>query len=72
MFIKKNYLSINKIKIKHGFFTRLNGLSKNNFNSLNCSISNGDNKKIVLKNRSIAMKNLHLEKINYIDVCDFH
>jgi len=72
MFIKKNYLSIKKIKIKHGFFTRLNGLSKKNFNSLNCSISNGDDKKIVLKNRSIAMKNLHLEKKKLILIKQTH
>jgi len=72
MCIKKNYLSINKIKIQHGFFTRLNGLSKNNFNSLNCSISNGDNKKIVLKNRSIAMKNLNLEKKKLVLIKQTH
>ena len=72
MFIKKNYLSIKKIKIKHGFFTRLNGLSKKNFSSLNCSISDGDNKKIVFKNRSIAMKNLHLEKKKLVLVKQTH
>ena len=54
MFLKKNYLSIKKISIKHGFFTRLEGLSKKQFKSLNCSISNGDNKKVVFKNRLIA------------------
>ena len=72
MFIKKNYLSIKKIKIKHGFFTRLNGLSKKNFSSLNCSISDGDNKKIVFKNRSIAMKNLHLEKKKLVLIKQTH
>ena len=61
MLLRKNYLFIKKSSIKHGFFTRLNGLSKKEFNSLNCSISNGDNKKNVFKNRSIAMKNLNLD-----------
>ena len=60
--LNENYFSIKNCSIKHGFFTRLNGLSKQNYKSLNCSISNGDNKKIVLKNRLIAMKNLDLGK----------
>ena len=61
MQLNKNYFSIKKInnkKIKHGFFTRLNGLSKKQFKSLNCSLSNGDNQKLVYKNRLLAMKNL--------------
>ena len=31
---------------------------KKNYNSLNCSFSNGDEKKLVYKNRIIALKNL--------------
>ncbi len=72
MFIKKNYLSIKESSIKHGFFTRLDGLSNNNFKSLNCSISNGDNKKIVFKNRLIAMKNLDLDKKKLILINQTH
>ena len=62
MYLKKNYFCIKNSKIKHGFFTRLNGLSKKNFRSLNCNISNGDDKEVVLRNRSIAMTNLNLDK----------
>ena len=62
MYLKKNFFFIKNSKIQHGFFTRQNGFSKKKFRSLNCSISNGDNKKIVLKNRSIAMTNLNLDK----------
>ena len=72
MFLKKNYLSIKKISIKHGFFTRLEGLSKKQFKSLNCSISNGDNKKVVFKNRLIAMKKLNLDKKKMILIKQTH
>ena len=43
MFLK-NFFFIKKIPTKHGFFTRLNGLSKKKFKSLNCSSSNEDDK----------------------------
>ena len=46
-FYSKNY---SKYKIKFGFFTRFGGISKNNYYSLNCSLSSGDNKKLVKKN----------------------
>ena len=61
MFLK-NFFYIKKSHIKHGFFTSLNGLSKKEYKSLNCSTSNNDDKKIVLENRLIAMKNLNLNK----------
>jgi len=60
MSLKKNYFSIKNCSVKHGFFTRLGGLSKKKFKSLNCSISNDDNKKFVFKNRLIAMNKLNL------------
>ena len=72
MFLKKNYLSIKKSLIKHGFFTRLEGLSKKQFKSLNCSISNGDNQKNVSKNRLIAMKNLNLDNKKLILIKQTH
>ena len=65
MLINKNFYSLkltNDGKIKHGFFTRLDGFSKKKFKSLNCSLSNGDERKIVLKNREIALKKLNLSK----------
>lgn len=72
MAIKKNYFLIKKSKIKHGFFTRLDGLSKKKFNSLNCSVSNGDNKKLVYANRLIALKNLKLDKKKLILIKQTH
>ena len=72
MFLKKNYLSIKSCSIKHGFFTRLGGLSKKQFKSLNSSNSNGDDKKIVLKNRLIAMKKLSLHKKKLVLIKQTH
>lgn len=72
MFLKQNYLSIKSSIIKHGFFTRLDGFSKKKFNSLNCSISNSDNKKNVSKNKLIAMKNLNLHKKKLILIKQTH
>lgn len=75
MLIKKNFFSIkstNNDKIKHGFFTRLNGFSKKQFKSLNCSLSNGDERKIVLKNRELALKKLKLEKKKLILINQTH
>ena len=48
MFLK-NFFFIKKIPLQHGFFTRLNGLSKKNYKSLNCSSSNDDDKKNVME-----------------------
>lgn len=72
MVLNNNYFFIKKCKIKHGFFTRLKGFSKKKFFSLNCSISNGDNKKLVYKNRSIALKNLQLDKKKLILIKQTH
>tara|TARA_B110000196_G_C21104372_1_gene644359 strand:+ start:580 stop:1353 length:774 start_codon:yes stop_codon:yes gene_type:complete len=65
MHVNKNYLSIklfNNKNLTHGFFTRIGGYSKRHLKSLNCSLSNNDNKKIVIKNRFLALKKLQLEK----------
>ena len=72
MSLNKNYYSIKNTKINHGFFTRLHGFSKKEFQSLNCSISNGDNKKIVYKNRLKALKKLKLHKKKLILVNQIH
>ena len=65
MHVNKNYFSIksfNNKNLTHGFFTRIGGYSKRKLKSLNCSLSNNDNKKIVIKNRSLALKKLQLEE----------
>ena len=72
MSLIRNYHIVKKAKVTHGFFTRLNGFSKNDFRSLNCSISNGDNKKLVLKNRQKALKNLGLQNKKLILINQIH
>ena len=70
MFLK-NFFFIKKSPLKHGFFTRLNGLSKKKFKSLNCSSSN-DDKQNVYRNRLIAMKNLNVNKKKLILINQTH
>ena len=71
MFLK-NFFFIKKSPLKHGFFTRLNGLSKKQFRSLNCSSSNDDDRKNVNGNRSIAIKNLNLNNKKLILIKQTH
>ncbi len=72
MSLNKNFFSIKKVNVKHGFFTRLNGFSKKQFKSLNCGLSKEDNKKLVNKNRSIALRNLQLNKKKLVLVKQTH
>ena len=71
MFLK-NFFFIKNSSLKHGFFTRLNGLSKKQFKSLNCSSSNDDDKKNVHGNRVIAIQNLNLNKKKLILIKQTH
>tara|TARA_B100000700_G_scaffold318382_1_gene411455 strand:+ start:129 stop:896 length:768 start_codon:yes stop_codon:yes gene_type:complete len=59
-----NYLKVSELKSKniiYGFFTRKDGVSSNNFESLNCSYSSGDDKSLVKKNIELAMSILGLQ-----------
>jgi YfiH family protein len=71
MFLK-NFFFIKQSHLKHGFFTRLDGLSKKQFRSLNCSSSNDDDKKNINENRLIAIKNLNLNKKKLILITQTH
>lgn len=44
--------------VRHGFFTREGGVSQGVNASLNCGFSSGDDERLVLANRSIAMDRL--------------
>ena len=72
MSLKKKYYSIKNTKIIHGFFTRIYGFSKKDFESLNCSSSNGDNKYLVYRNRLKAMTELKLNKKKLILINQIH
>ena len=62
--MKEIFLKIDKANYHHisyGFFTRVGGFSKNNYSSLNCNSSSGDNPQIVKKNIEVAMDLLSLK-----------
>ena len=44
--------------IVYGFFTRQGGVSKSEYNSLNCSFKNGINEKMLKKIEKLFAKNL--------------
>ncbi len=60
----QNFININKFIdiVNLGFFTSKGGISKGDFNSLNCSKSNDDKKNNVSKNIKIAINALGIEK----------
>ncbi len=61
---KNNYFVAEEIetkKIAYGFFSKEGGCSKGNYDSLNCSKSSGDDKKLVTANINMAKKKLGLE-----------
>jgi len=43
--------------LKHCFFSRKNGVSKGIYNSLNCGLGSKDDKKNVIQNLDIDVKN---------------
>jgi YfiH family protein len=51
------------IKNKHGFFTRIGGVSEGVFASLNVGLNSGDEREKVLKNRDIVRESLVAEKL---------
>ena len=52
---KKNYIIAPNMKeYTHGFFTKLGGVSRGVYESLNCGLSSKDNDENVIKNREKA------------------
>jgi YfiH family protein len=49
-------LTADSLRAPHGFFTRQGGLSAGPYASLNCSLSGGDDREIVLQNRARAAR----------------
>ncbi len=70
----KNFINLKKLeeKINFGFFTSKGGVSKGNYFSLNCSKSNKDLKKNVIKNIKIATKNLGIQNKKLILINQIH
>ena len=48
--------------LKHRFFSRKNGVSKGYYESLNCGLGSGDEKKNVLKNLELVSSKINCQK----------
>ncbi len=58
--------------IKHCFFSKNGGVSKELYNSLNCGLGSGDKKENVLKNLSIVSKKMGVDKNNLYTMSQTH
>jgi len=58
--------------IKHCFFSKNGGVSKNVYNSLNCGLGSNDNKKDVLNNLFIVSKKMGIDKNNLFTMNQTH
>ena len=58
--------------IKHCFFSRKNGFSKGDYESLNCGLGSGDKKENVLKNLELVSKKIGCKKESLITLNQRH
>src|ERR1700737_3838111 len=58
--------------VRHGFFTRLGGVSEGPFASLNCGFGSGDLAHRVVRNRAIAMDCLDLPADRLVTARQIH
>ena len=58
--------------IKHGFFTRKNGVSKGVYESLNCGLGSSDNKENVIKNLKLVSDKINCDKNSLITLNQKH
>jgi YfiH family protein len=58
--------------IRHGFFTREDGVSKGIFASLNCGLGSGDDRTAVVENRTRVAVKLGVERKNLLSVFQVH
>tara|TARA_Y100000590_G_scaffold423525_1_gene529503 strand:+ start:1566 stop:2327 length:762 start_codon:yes stop_codon:yes gene_type:complete len=66
-------LKLSKFKnLKHCFFSRKNGVSKGYYESLNCGIGSGDEKKNVLKNLELVSNKINCKKDSLITLNQKH
>ena len=59
----KSIKSDNLLGIKHGFFTRLGGVSSNIYSGLNCGLGSNDKQKSVHQNRMLVAEFFGYKKI---------
>ena len=58
--------------LKHCFFSKKGGVSKNVYNSLNCGLSSNDRKENILKNLSIVSQKIGFNKDNLFSMNQTH
>src|SRR5437899_442010 len=58
--------------VRHGFFTRLGGVSEGPFASLNCGFGSGDSPQRVMRNRTVAMDCLGLPADRLVTARQIH
>ena len=68
------FLASKLIENKHGFFTRMGGVSTGEYASLNCGFGSGDQRELVQQNRDIVMNALGGNKLitayqTHSDIC---
>ena len=68
----KSIKSDNLLGIKHGFFTRLGGVSSNIYSGLNCGLGSNDKQESVHQNRMLAAKFLDIRRSQLIFVHQIH
>jgi len=60
------------LRLPHGFFTRLGGVSGGPYASLNCSLSRGDARDAVLENRARAARAIEAEPASLVGLMQVH
>ena len=70
MYFSKNLN--NFANVKHCFFSKNGGVSKDVYSSLNCGLGSGDDKESVLSNLSIVSKKIGIDKDNLFTMNQTH
>ena len=60
------------LQARHGFFTRLGGVSEGPFASLNCSLSGQDDRSLVLENRARAARAIGADPAALVGLSQVH
>ena len=60
------------IQLKHCFFSKNGGVSKDNYSSLNCGLGSSDDKKNILNNLSIVSKKMKVNENNLFTMNQTH
>jgi len=65
-------LADNLTNSRHGFFSRIGGLSTGIYEGLNCGLGSGDDKGKVVSNRELVASHFDLDKSNLVSVHQVH